>query len=81
VKILIMAQVSHLCPYKDEIDIGRICLELAEPTELYALAEYLRSFTDQVITHEAMTQEIAKHTNARVVTYWTTAGLSIEVEA
>lgn len=80
-KVTISAQVSHLCPFKDEIDIGRIRLALTEPTELHALAEYLQSFTDQVVTHEVMTQEIAKHTNAHVTTYWTTAGMDIEVEA
>lgn len=80
-RVTITGVISHLCPYKDELDIGRIRLVLTEPTELAALAEYLRSFTDQTITHEVMTQEIAKRTNARVSTFWTTAGLDVEVEA
>lgn len=80
-RVIVTAQVSHLCPYVDEIDIGIVRLVLSAPTELQALAEYLRTFTDQTVTHEVMTQEIAKHTNAQVTTYWTTAGLSVEVQA
>jgi NADPH-dependent 7-cyano-7-deazaguanine reductase QueF len=81
VRITVTAQISHLCPFKDEIDIGHVRLVYSEPTELAALAEYLRSFTDQVVTHEVLTQEIAKHTGAEVTTWWTTSGLHVEVTA
>lgn len=82
------APLRHLCPVVDEIDEGTVTVQWSTDgatLELHALATYLGGFADTKISHEDITELIAADLAAfpgvevsRVVTTWTTAGMSIE---
>lgn len=79
-RTIVRSRLVHLCPYKDEIDVGLVELTFTGPSpELHGLADRLRSFAFKRITHEALTERIAVETGASVVTRWTTAGMEVEV--
>lgn len=82
VDITVYRALRHLCPFKDELDVGRVKLELSSKdgwtTELHSLDEYLAAWADIKISHEELTDQIAMDTRAvRVTTYWRTAGMEV----
>jgi NADPH-dependent 7-cyano-7-deazaguanine reductase QueF len=80
VRTVVRSAIVHLCPYRDERDIGTVELTFNGPApELHALADRLRSSANEKITHEALTERLAYETEAAVVTRWVTAGLEVEV--
>lgn len=82
VDITVHAPLRHVCPFRNELDIGQVKLELCSAdgwtTELHSLDEYLRAWSDIKISHEELTDQIAVDTRAiRVTTYWHTAGMEV----
>jgi len=82
VDITICRELRHLCSFTDEVDHGRVEIELRSAhgwtTELHSLDEYLRAWADIKISHEELTDVIAVDTRAvRVTTYWRTAGMEV----
>lgn len=82
VDITVYRELRHLCPFKGELDIGRVKIELCSAdgwtTELHSLDEYLQAFAILEISHEELTDVIAVDTRAiRVTTYWRTAGMEV----
>lgn len=80
--------LSHLCPFADERDDGRVVIAWsAGPTtgELHSLGEYLDGWVNREISHEYLTHAIAADLtaaglrNVRVTTYWRTAGAIVKV--
>jgi NADPH-dependent 7-cyano-7-deazaguanine reductase QueF len=89
--LTVTAPLAHVCPVVQEADYGSVTITYKPATallELHALAALLRSYADQVTTHEALTAQL-KATLAdalrpealSVVTSWTTAGLAYQVAA
>lgn len=80
-QVVARGPVAHRCPIVDETDIGTVELAWSgEAPELHGVARFLESFHDRRITHEALTQEIADaYPDASVTTWWSTAGLDVEV--
>lgn len=78
----------HLCPHKDEEDVGSVTItwQCAGGTlELHALAEYLGKYEQCEISHEAITDRIYHDLAAlsgiedvQVLTRWTTAGMEVQ---
>jgi hypothetical protein len=80
VKTIVTGPIVHRCPYVDEVDEGYVELTFNGPApELHALAKMLTF--DESITHEDLTQKLATELGAVVVTWWTTAGLTVEVRS
>jgi NADPH-dependent 7-cyano-7-deazaguanine reductase QueF len=82
VDITVRRELRHLCPFKSELDEGRVEIELSSATgwttELHSLDEYLQAWADIKISHEELTDRIAVDTRAiRVTTYWRTAGMEV----
>lgn len=78
----VTAPIAHLCPHVAEVDHGTITLvfEGAAP-ELHGVRRLLDSYAGVEVTHEALTDEIARrYPHAKVTTSWTTAGLAVECE-
>lgn len=79
-RTVVTGPITHLCPHKDEVDIGTVTLTWeGEAPELHKLALDLQSFHSWPITHEALTAELAvRYPSAKVTTTWQTAGLTVE---
>jgi NADPH-dependent 7-cyano-7-deazaguanine reductase QueF len=81
--------LTHRCPYRDELDEGRIEIgwtTAGQTLELHALTAWLDGFRDDAISHEDITADIRDHlcaqpgiADVRVVTTWVTAGATVEV--
>lgn len=80
-RVTISGAVSKLCPYRQELDVGRVTLELdvsdGDGPELHAVAAYLGAFADRALSHEEFTRIVAADLAAGVVSTWTTAGLEV----
>lgn len=89
VRVSITGPLRHQCPHVDEADVGEIDLSWncdGGTLELHSLAEYLASWADVAISHEALTAQILADLVGldaiefvRVTTRWRTAGLDVEV--
>jgi NADPH-dependent 7-cyano-7-deazaguanine reductase QueF len=87
----ITAPLVHRCPFREEIDQGtaQITWTTAGDTlELHDLVDWLDSFAEEVVSHEALTAHIAHClaeydgiTDVQVVTRWTTAGAEVVTRA
>ena len=84
----ISGDLVHRCPFRDEEDRGAVTITWdvdGATLELHALADYLRTFTNQLVSHEDLTGRI--HTDitrtglrgVTVTTTWRTAGLDVTV--
>jgi NADPH-dependent 7-cyano-7-deazaguanine reductase QueF len=81
--------ISHLCPYKDETDHGRIAIRWAvygQTFELHSLADYIAKWADTRLSHEQVTDRIRHDlsttegvTDVQVDTSWDTAGFAVSV--
>lgn len=87
-KVSASGEVTHLCPFKDEVDKGRAHVSWVTSGatyELHSLAEYLGTFADQSISHEQLATKIMNDLNRDGVSgVWVevrfiTAGLIVEV--
>lgn len=77
----------HLCPHRDEEDLGRVSVTwrcTGQTFELHSLAEYLGCWEQTSISHEELTDRIAydlTHVDGinllDVTTTWQTAGMEI----
>jgi len=83
--------LTHLCPFKNEVDHGTVAIvwrALGKTYELHSLAEYLQRFKDCEMSHEAITDRIRSDLSVvvgidlvSVETTWHTAGLSVTCES
>lgn len=81
-KVVVTAEVTHRCPYVDEIDYGTIAMTFdGEAPELHKLRAFLDRFRDQKITHEDLTAHVARKYGCDVTSRWTTAGMAVECSA
>jgi len=82
--------IKHLCPFKDEVDIGTIAISWAcrgFTIELHSLASYLNSYAENAISHEDLVAMVAADlqtlgdgiTVRSVTVRFTTAGIDVEV--
>lgn len=80
--------ITHLCPFKDEVDRGRVKVSWAtvdRTVELHSLAAYFSTFAEEAVSHEQLVTRIAYdlralgllevHAELRFIT----AGLVVEV--
>lgn len=90
VSVTVTAPVRHLCPFKDEIDDGRLTLSWRtdhSTVELHSLRQFLGVFADARISHEEVVSEIwgamnrvAGIRSVTVSTTWRTAGMEVACE-
>lgn len=88
VHVTVTAPIRHLCPFKDEIDDGRLTLSWRtdhSTVELHSLRSFLGVFADARISHEEVTSEIWGAMNrvggirsVSVSTAWRTAGMEVQ---
>lgn len=81
------APLRHLCPFFEEVDDGTITITWStcgNTIELHKLGEYLNQFSDNVISHEDLTDKIRFDLEAlqgiyalTVSTTWQTAGMDV----
>lgn len=80
--------IRHLCPWKEgEVDNGTITITwrtLLGTLELHSLREFLRTFANQEVSHESLTDHIRRELLAipsikviDVQTTWDTAGMEV----
>lgn len=79
--------VTHLCPFKDEVDRGGVTVKWStngRTFELHALAAYLQAFAEERISHEDLTDRFRRTlafapgvTGVEVTTVWETAGMGV----
>lgn len=75
---VVTADVVKLCPFRREVDHGRVWFEFdRDAPELHDLAEYLGGLTDALLSHEEYTRLLRSEIGGRVTTTWRTAGLDI----
>lgn len=88
-KVTLIAQLRHLCPFIDEVDDGEIQVTYEqEPTgpllELHDLRAIFDTYEDTKISHEELTAEVAFRLVGRaetVTTRWRTADIDVQIEA
>jgi NADPH-dependent 7-cyano-7-deazaguanine reductase QueF len=81
------APLRHLCPFKNERDVGDITVTWStcgSTLELHALGEYLQQFAETEISHEDLTDKIRHDLEGmqgiyavKVETTWKTAGMGV----
>lgn len=91
VTVKVSGYLTHLCPHVDEVDQGRVDIEWrveGRTFELHSLAEYLRGFSNSVISHEGITDRIRHDLGAvegltilSVRSSWQTGGLYVAVDS
>lgn len=89
--VVVTGSLVHRCPHVAEVDAGTVTVgwQCAEMTiELHSLAAYLASWEAQTISHEELTEQIARDLEAldgigaiAVESTWRTAGLAVRVSA
>lgn len=87
VEVTATGPLIHLCPHRDEEDLGRVTVRWhchGSTFELHALAEYLGGWEQTELSHELLTDRIAFDLGnlhgvrlLEVTTTWTTAGLEV----
>lgn len=90
-RVVVTGALVHRCPHVAEVDAGTVTIgwQCAEMTvELHALVAYLASWEGQAISHEELTEQIARDLEAldgieavAVESAWRTAGLAVRVSA
>jgi NADPH-dependent 7-cyano-7-deazaguanine reductase QueF len=92
VDVSITAPIQHLCPFVNEVDNGTVTIGWAThgwTFELHSLRDYLGTFADREISHEALTQEIRDELSGHhwhgilrvsVSSEWRTAGMRVGVQ-
>lgn len=82
------SSATHLCPYRDEVDVGtvEVVWEAGEQTiELHSLGEWLDSLATMKVSHEEYTHHVREQLERlglpikRVSTTWQTAGMDVTV--
>lgn len=80
-RMRVTARVQKLCPIKDEVDEGVVTLSYLTSSfgafELHSLADYLATFADKHMTHEAFVSEVGGALGVHVVSTWETAGMRV----
>jgi hypothetical protein len=80
-EVTVTANLVHLCPHVDELDLGECSLVFIDDApELHALRRCLDEFRTQRVTHEEVTRSLAGlyPTAVSVTTRWRTAGMVVE---
>lgn len=87
VQLSAKANIQHMCPFVHEVDNGTITITWDTDgwtIELHSLREYLATFGDREISHEALTQEVrdelGTHYGINVISVtssWRTAGMEV----
>jgi len=89
VTVSVASPLRHTCPFVDEVDDGFVDISWrcnGASIELHSLRAWLDQWSDCDDSHEEITDAIV-HTlgslsgikDVSVVTYWTTAGMSVSV--
>lgn len=83
----ITAPLTHVCPYRDEVDEGTVTITWeteGRTFELHALREWLGRWKDSKISHEHLTSALKYDLNVPdgltvvlVSTKWNTAALDV----
>jgi NADPH-dependent 7-cyano-7-deazaguanine reductase QueF len=92
VQVTVIAPARHLCPFKDEVDVGTVRLEWTTSrgatVELHALAALIATQMTARISHEQWTADLAEAVSARteiadlmVTSRWRTAGIEVVVRS
>jgi NADPH-dependent 7-cyano-7-deazaguanine reductase QueF len=90
VRVTVSCDITHLCPYADEVDHGTVQITWTtdgETIELHSLTAWLQALATEKASHEEITACIRKHIESaafriidvRVATRWETAGFRVEV--
>lgn len=89
VRVTVTGELTHLCPFKDEVDFGRITVSwtcAGATLELHTLRSQLDRWADTVVSHEELTRTIERElsqvpgiTEVAVSTQWDTAGFQVGV--
>jgi NADPH-dependent 7-cyano-7-deazaguanine reductase QueF len=79
--------ITHLCPFRDEVDRGRIDISWrvdGQTIELHSLRDYLDGYATSALSHEAITDRIRHDLSVlpgvvllAVTTRWTTADMEV----
>lgn len=88
VTMRVAGTLEHLCPYRDERDVGTVEITYradGKTLELHALRAWLSSFAQSRLSHEELTDHIAHRLGTEhgihltsVVTRWVTGGMEVE---
>jgi NADPH-dependent 7-cyano-7-deazaguanine reductase QueF len=91
IEVVALFDITHRCPFRDEIDQGSIEIAWRTDTrtiELHWLASVLRDWSECAISHEQYTSQIRDDLDAlfgfdlvRVRSEWRTAGATVVVTA
>lgn len=89
-RVTVTGRLHHLCPHVDEVDSGTVEISwtcAGQTIELHSLADYLRDYAGERISHEQITHAIRTELAAlygiadvQVRTTWATAGLQVRAE-
>lgn len=89
VTVTATGDLSHACPFKNEQDHGTVTVTWrasGQTIELHSLAEYLKTFAGERVSHEAITGRIRRDlsmirgiADVWVTSTWTTAAFSVVV--
>lgn len=90
-RVTVTAGVTHLCPHRDETDIGWVTISWrcdGATVELHSLRAWLDSYSTRRDSHEAIAGDIAGALAAldgiadvQIIGRFHTAGLEVTVEA
>jgi NADPH-dependent 7-cyano-7-deazaguanine reductase QueF len=88
--VSVTAPLTHLCPFRDEIDEGTVTIswDVAGGTlELHSLRRYLDRFRASKLSHEEATarifHDLSSEVGVRLLSVsstWSTAGMEVAVE-
>jgi NADPH-dependent 7-cyano-7-deazaguanine reductase QueF len=91
VRVTVTAGVIHLCPHRDETDMGRVMISWrcdGATVELHSLRAWLDGYSTRRDSHETIASDIAGAlaglegiADVRVTGRFHTAGLEVTVEA
>lgn len=82
--VVVTSPITHLCPFRDEIDHGTVEFTFnGKAPELHRLAAVLGDYANEAISHESLTAQLGLFypEAASIVTHWITAGCQVEVRA
>lgn len=89
VEVEVIGYLSHLCPFRNEVDRGTITMSWVTAgtnVELHSLHDLLRSYRHVAVSHEEVTVRIADALtecglkNVEVQTHFITSGMQCRID-